>query len=162
MNAEQFNTCVDMHSDALYRFALKNLKDEDEAKEIVQSTFEKMWMRRKDVDFDRSRSYLFTAAYHGMVDYWRRNKRMTQISENMEATVESNSREYKGLKQILDNALAKLPEIQRTVILLRDYEGYSYDEIGEITNLNESQVKVYIFRGRQTLKTIIGSIEAVL
>jgi RNA polymerase sigma-70 factor (ECF subfamily) len=162
MNAEQFNTCVDMHSDALYRFALKNLKDEDEAKEIVQSSFEKMWMRRNDVDFERSRSYLFTTAYHGMVDFWRRQKRMTQIDEQVEMRTETSGREYKGLKQILENALAKLPEIQRTVIMLRDYEGYSYEEIGEITQLNESQVKVYIFRGRQTLKTIIGSLEAVL
>jgi RNA polymerase sigma-70 factor (ECF subfamily) len=62
----------------------------------------------------------------------------------------------------LEKALAQLPEIQKTVILLRDYEGYSYEEIGKITALKESQVKVYIFRGRQTLKTIIGSLEAVL
>jgi RNA polymerase sigma factor (sigma-70 family) len=162
MNAEQFNTCVDMHSDALYRFALKNLKDDDEAKEIVQSTFEKLWIRHKDVDFERSRSYLFTAAYHAMVDFWRRNKKLSSITEQTETAMEAQPKEYKGLKQILDNALAKLPEIQRTVILLRDYEGYSYEEIGDITNLNESQVKVYIFRARQTLKTIIGSLEAVI
>jgi RNA polymerase sigma-70 factor (ECF subfamily) len=151
-----------MHSDALFRFALKNLKDEDEAKEIVQSTFEKLWIRREDVDFERSKSYLFTTAYHAMVDFWRRAKRMTQISEETENTMAAPSRDYKGLKAILENALAQLPDIQRTVILLRDYEGYSYDEIGEVTNLNESQVKVYIFRARQTLKTIIGSLEAVL
>lgn len=151
-----------MHSDALFRFALKNLKDEDEAKEIVQSAFEKMWLRRNDIDHERARSYLFTTAYHSMVDYWRRNKRMTEITEEMENNRGVAAKEYKGLKQVLENALARLPEIQRTVILLRDYEGYSYDEIGRITNLNESQVKVYIFRARQTLKGIIGSLEAVL
>ena len=63
---------------------------------------------------------------------------------------------------MLEKALAALPEIQRTVVLLRDYEGYSYEEIGEITNLNESQVKVYIFRARQKMKEMIGSLEAVL
>lgn len=162
MNAEQFNTCVDMHSDALFRFALKNLKDEDEAKEIVQSAFEKMWVRRDDIDHERAKSYLFTTAYHSMVDYWRRSKRMTTITEEMESTKATPGKEYKGLKQVLEHALSKLPEIQRTVILLRDYEGYSYEEIGEVTNLNESQVKVYIFRARQTLKGIIGSLEAVL
>jgi RNA polymerase sigma-70 factor (ECF subfamily) len=47
-------------------------------------------------------------------------------------------------------------------VLLRDYEGYSYEEIGEITQLNESQVKVYIFRARQKMKEMIGSLEAVL
>ncbi|MCC7298605.1 MAG: RNA polymerase sigma factor [Bacteroidia bacterium] len=162
MNAAQYNTCVDMHSDALYRFALKNLKDQDEANEIVQSSFEKLWVKREDVDFERSRSYLFTTAYHCMVDFWRRAKKTTMISEEIENTASTNAVEYKGLKAILENALAQLPEIQRTVILLRDYEGYSYEEIGGITNLNESQVKVYIFRARQTLKNIIGSLEAVL
>jgi RNA polymerase sigma-70 factor (ECF subfamily) len=58
--------------------------------------------------------------------------------------------------------LTKLPEIQRSVILLRDYEGYNYAEIGEITNLNESQVKVYIFRARTFLKNYIGAMENVI
>lgn len=162
MTADQYNTCVKAHSDGLFRFALKNLKDEDEAKEIVQSTFEKLWIRRESVQFEKVKSYLFTTAYHSMVDYWRRNQRLTQMGEEMENLKAAPDQEYKGLKNVLENALARLPEIQRTVVLLRDYEGYSYDEIGEITNLNESQVKVYIFRARQTLKTIIGSLEAVI
>jgi len=55
-----------------------------------------------------------------------------------------------------------LPEIQRSVVLLRDYEGYSYNEIAEITGLSESQVKVYIFRARTFLKNYIGSLEIVI
>jgi len=61
------------------------------------------------------------------------------------------------LQEILHQALNTLPEIQKTLVILRDYEGYSYEEIGEITGLNESQVKVYIFRARVTLKNHIGS-----
>jgi RNA polymerase sigma-70 factor (ECF subfamily) len=45
---------------------------------------------------------------------------------------------------------------------LRDYEGYSYEEIGKITGLNESQVKVYIYRARLNLKEYIGSLENVV
>jgi RNA polymerase sigma-70 factor (ECF subfamily) len=69
---------------------------------------------------------------------------------------------YNNLKEVINNALELLPEIQRTVIMLRDYEGYDYAEIGEITNLNESQVKVYIFRARQTLKNYIVKLDTVL
>jgi len=69
---------------------------------------------------------------------------------------------YSDLKEILDEAVAKLPEIQRSVLLLRDYEGYSYDEIGEMTGLNESQVKVYIFRARSFLKSYIVSLDKVM
>jgi len=69
---------------------------------------------------------------------------------------------YSDLKEVLDEALNRLPEVQRSVVLLRDYEGYSYEEIGEITGLNESQVKVYIYRARVFLKNYIGQIERVI
>jgi DNA-directed RNA polymerase specialized sigma24 family protein len=145
MDAEQYNLCVHAHSNALFRFAFKNLKDRDEANEIVQIAFEKLWLH-----------------HHAMADLWRKSKKLTEMTPALEQEKSSPATEYVGLKQVLQNALSRLPEIQRTVILLRDYEGYSYEEIGQITNLNESQVKVYIFRGRQTLKTIIGSINAVI
>jgi RNA polymerase sigma-70 factor (ECF subfamily) len=63
---------------------------------------------------------------------------------------------------MLDNALSQLNEIQRSAILLRDYEGYSYLEIGDILDLKESQVKIQIFRGRKKLQNIIGSVEDIL
>ena len=64
--------------------------------------------------------------------------------------------------EVLNEAIKQLPEIQRSVILLRDYEGYSYKEIGEIVELNESQVKVYIYRARVFLKNYIGSMDMVV
>jgi RNA polymerase sigma-70 factor (ECF subfamily) len=66
------------------------------------------------------------------------------------------------LSEILSEAVKLLPEIQRTVILLRDYEGYSYKEIGDITELSEAQVKVYIYRARVFLKNYIGKMEVVV
>jgi RNA polymerase sigma-70 factor (ECF subfamily) len=66
------------------------------------------------------------------------------------------------LQSQLHEALDQLPDIQQTVVLLRDYEGYGYDEIGEITDLTESQVKVYIFRARKKLQEILVSVEAIL
>ena len=77
-------------------------------------------------------------------------------------SIDDRSEEDIVLQEILHNALNTLPEIQKTVVVLRDYEGYSYEEIGEITNLNPSQVKVYIFRARVTLKNHIGSIANIL
>jgi RNA polymerase sigma-70 factor (ECF subfamily) len=74
----------------------------------------------------------------------------------------SHSSQYSDIKEILNQGLEQLPEIQKTVLLLRDYEGYDYLEIGEITQLTESQVKVYIFRARTFLKNYIGKVEAVI
>jgi len=96
-----------------------------------------------------------------MIDKIRKNKRMTNLSDfndNLGTYTDS----YTGLSEVLDEALKQLPEVQRSVILLRDYEGYAYNEIAEITDLSESQVKVYIYRGRLALKKYIGSIEALV
>ena len=66
------------------------------------------------------------------------------------------------LQEILHRAVDQLPEVQKSVLLLRDYEGYSYREIEEITGLSEAQVKVYIYRSRIFLKNYIGTIDAVI
>jgi RNA polymerase sigma-70 factor (ECF subfamily) len=66
------------------------------------------------------------------------------------------------LKKVLEEALSRLSETQRSLVLLKDYEGYSYDEIGKITGLSESQVKVYLHRARVQLKDYLVKIENVM
>jgi len=161
MTTEEYNKCVDEFSDGVYRFILHNIRDEDAAKDIVQDSFVKMWEKVGDIDYKKARSYLFTTAYHTMIDAIRRYKKQTSF-ENIEYNQPADNKEYLGLKEILNDAVNRLPEMQRSVILLRDYEGYSYEEIGEITGLNESQVKVYIYRARVFLKEYIGSLENVM
>jgi RNA polymerase sigma factor (sigma-70 family) len=161
MTTEEYNKCVDDFSDGVYRFVLHNIHDEDKAKDVVQDSFVKMWEKVGDIDVNKARSYLFTTAYHTMIDTIRREKKMTSF-DDIEYNQAAGSKEFLGLKEIVRNAVNRLPEIQKSVILLRDYEGYSYDEIGEITGLNESQVKVYIYRARLFLKEYIGSLENVM
>jgi RNA polymerase sigma factor (sigma-70 family) len=161
MTVEEYNNCVDEHSDGIYRFILKNIRDKETAMDIVQDTFEKMWRKFREVQYSKAKSYLFTTAYHTMIDVIRREKFQADWDDSMENSLSAGNH-YTGLKEILDEGLKRLPEIQRSVILLRDYEGYSYQEIGEITGLNESQVKVYIFRARGYLKNFIGKPEYVI
>jgi len=161
MTTVEFNQCVDDHSNGVYRFILKNIKDEDKAKDVVQDAFEKMWIKVNEIDYQKSKSYLFTAAYHTMIDAIRKNKNQSELDE-VALNKHSYSSEYLGLKDILNKAVDKLPEIQKSVVLLRDYEGCSYEEIGKITNLTESQVKVYIYRARVFLKNYIGSLDRVI
>lgn len=161
MNIKEFNTCVDNHADGVYRFILKSIRDEEKAKDIVQDSFEKMWVKVREITAEKAKTYLYTTAYHTMVDLIRKESKKA-FFENEHLNLFTTENLYSDLKEILDQAVAKLPEIQRSVILLRDYEGYSYEEIGEITGLSESQVKVYIFRARNFLKNFIGSMETVL
>jgi RNA polymerase sigma factor (sigma-70 family) len=161
MTRSEYNRCVDEFADGIFRFVLKNLRDEDKARDVVQETFTKVWIKVDDVSYEKSKSYLFTTAYHTMIDMIRKDERQTRFDEkHLSGVVSYNS--YSDLGLVLDEALGQLPEIQRTVILLRDYEGYAYNEIGEITGLTEAQVKVYIFRARQLLKKYIHSLDKVL
>ncbi|MEK6614537.1 MAG: RNA polymerase sigma factor, partial [Bacteroidota bacterium] len=109
-----------------------------------------------------AKSYMFTTAYRTMMDMFRRDKKQTRMEDGEFDEILNHKKQYSDLKAILNKAVNKLPEIQRMVVMLRDYEGYSYKEIGEITNLTESQVKVYIFRARIFLKNYIGDIEKVI
>lgn len=161
MTVAEYNKSVDDYSDGVYRFILKNLKHEDRARDVVQDTYEKLWVKVNEVAAEKVRSYLFTTAYHTMIDVIRKEKRMTVFEEEKHDRPVTTDY-YTGLAQIMDEAATRLPDDQRSVIMLRDYEGYSYEEIAEITGLSESQVKVYIFRARMFLKNYIGSIEAVL
>lgn len=161
MNLSEYNQCVDQHADGVFRFVLKHIRDRDTAKDIVQDAFEKMWLKIDSIDGAKAKSYLFTTAYHTLVDYTRKNSKRADFKE-VDFNQHSHTKQYSDLKAVLNQGLEQLPEIQKTVLLLRDYEGYDYAEIGRITSLSESQVKVYIFRARTFLKSYIGNIETVI
>ncbi len=161
MIVEEYNQAVDLFSDAIFRFVLKNCRDEDKAKDIVQDTYEKLWKNHKNVNFSKVKSYLFSTAYHTLIDSIRRDKKRGNWEEVNETEL-SYSNSYTDLNELLHQALDRLPEKQKMVILMRDYEGYAYNEISEITGLSVSQVKVYIFRARTFLKAYIGKIEVLV
>jgi len=161
MTEREYNECVKTYADNVYRFILKNLRNEEDSRDVVQTAFEKMWRHRDEVDASKSKSYLFTVAYRQMIDHIRKVKRI-QLKEEFNEGVKVQNKPANNLKKILDEALARLSETQRTLVLLKDYEGYSYEEIGKITNLSESQVKVYLHRARVQLKEYLVKVENVI
>ena len=161
MTAKEYNISVDEYSDNIFRFAMKHLRNEMSAKDIVQETFTKVWVKHEEVNYEKVKSYLFTTAYHAIVDWVKKEKRSGDF-EMVDKTLSGQQIASCDLQEILHDALNRLPEIQKTVVLLRDYEGYNYSEIAEITNLNESQVKVYIFRARKALQEYIKDLDLVL
>ncbi len=161
MTEKDYNYCVSQYADNVYRFILKNLGHREDAQDVVQTAFEKLWVNREQVDNERSKSYLFTVAYHQMIDHIRKQKRITLKEDFKDHTSVTDKQEH-NVKKILDEALHKLGETQRSLILLKDYEGYNYNEIGQITGLSESQVKVYLHRARLQLKTYLVRRENVI
>ena len=161
MTEREYNQCVSLYADNVYRFIVKNLKNEEDARDVVQSAFEKMWRNREGIDAERSKSFLFTVAYNQMIDHIRKVKRVS-LREDFHESSRTIDQPHNNMKKVLNDALARLNETQRSLVMLKDYEGYSYEEIGKITGLNESQVKVYLHRARIQLKNFLVKPENVV
>ena len=161
MTVKEYNRSVEEYADSVYCFIRGNLKDEERSNDIVQDSYEKLWRHVAEIEYPVVKSWLFATAYNDMIDIIRKEKRMTSLepAHENELTYES---QYSDLNDILHEALERLPEQQKITVMLRDYEGYSYKEIGDITGFSEAQVKINIYRGRISLKNFIGKIETVI
>jgi RNA polymerase sigma factor (sigma-70 family) len=160
MELKDYNTCVKEWADALFRFACKCTGNEEDARDVVQNSFAVLWEKRKDVMPAKAKAFLFQVAYNQSIDNYRKQRRISykEQVEDKRTVATGNT----DLKQVLDRALNKLDEQARALVLLKDYEGYNYQEIGQITCLNESQVKVYLHRARKVLKDYLISVENII
>ena len=156
MTDKEYNDCVDNFADGVYRFIVKNIRHTEDAQDIVQSAFEKLWVNRAQVLPEKAKSYLFTVAYHQMIDHIRTSNKMP-LAEETSIPHQPIVQERRELKQVLMRAVNELNPTQKSLVLLKDYEGYSYQEIGEIMNLSDSQVKVYLHRARLILKNKLSA-----
>lgn len=150
MNRLEYNIAVRKHSSNLYGFVFSFLRNSEDAQDIVQDVFEKLWINRKKVEMEKSKAWLFRTGYNALINFAKRKQRIV-YDETMipERGVENNNYEYKDLVEL---SLSLLPPIQKSIILLRDLEGYTYEEIGEILEISDSQVKVYLYRARKKIK----------
>lgn len=151
MTRKEYNIAVNVHADAIYSYALKFLKNREDANDIVQDVYEKLWKNRKKVIFKKSKSWLFTCTHNALINFVKRQSRWASQSAD-EFDIRSVSSLRFDLRQLIDMALSKLSPLQKSIILLRDLEGYDYKEIGEMLSLSDSQVKVYLFRARKKVK----------
>jgi RNA polymerase sigma factor (sigma-70 family) len=162
MTITEYNVCVHKHADALFRFIVKNVRQEADAQDIIQNAYEKLWLHKDEVVVTTAKTYLFTIAYHKMIDFIRSRKKMVLGDEHVNQGKEVFHSTSTDAKAMIQKALDKLNDTQRMLVMLKDYEGYSYQEIGAIANLTESQVKVYLHRARMIMKNFLISIHTVI
>ena len=81
MTSKEYNNVVDTWADGVFRFIRKNLTNEDDARDVVQNAFEILWKNHENVQYEKAKSYLFSTAYHNMIDFIRRNKKTNYVKE---------------------------------------------------------------------------------
>lgn len=145
----------------LYRLALRITLDHAEAEDVVQETLMKVWNRREKWDqIESIEAFCLTICRNQALDKTRRMGRQNEsLSEESHETADnsygSNPEEHAMHQDrilLIRRLVDSLPEKQRTVMLLRETEGKTYKEIAEVMEITEEQVKVNLFRARQTLK----------
>ena len=152
MKRHEYNIAVSTHSGKLYGFALKFLRNSEDAQDIVQDVFEKLWINRKKVEAEKAKAWMFTTAHNAMINFVMKKQRMILPGDDLIPETAKMERSVFESSQVVDRAVSILPPVQKSIILLRDLEGYTYDEIGNILELSPSQVKVYLFRARNKIK----------
>ena len=167
MNLEAFKNRVLPAKNKLFRFAFKFLGNEEEAKDVVQEVFIRVWNGRDQMnEVQNWEAWCMRITRNLSLDRIRSlNRKQTEPIESTyyvhhEALTPHESTEQKeSMKQIAE-MISSLPEKQRQIIHLRDVEGYSYNEICEIMELDMNQVKVILFRARNAVREKLTNINA--
>lgn len=158
MQVEEFNQLVAKLKDKMYRLAYRVVKNEEEARDVVQESFIKIWNKREKLsEIENKDAYCMTITRNMGIDKLRGKKiNASDIDEQygLESDTANPERTLVAkdeLSQVM-KVVNALPENHRTVIQLRDIEGYTYKEISEMTGYSLEKVKVYLHRARTRLR----------
>ena len=153
--------------DMLFRLALRITQNREEAEDVVQETMMKVWSRREQWEqLDSIKAFCLTICRNLSLDKARRMDNQTQ---SLDAAVDPADHSHTANPEeqavqrdrvlLVRQLISQLPEKQRSCMQLRDIEGMSYKDIAEVLGINEQQVKINIFRARQSIKERFFEIE---
>lgn len=155
MTPREYDEMVTNHADSLYRFAHSMLGDKMDAEDVVQGVFERLWSKHLRVDIGRAKTYLFTSVHRACIDVFRKRNSTQKVLNILAMDTKQAVPDQLEKRQLAEYILRHLSEGQRALVLLRDYEGYSYKEIGKIVGQNLAQVKINLFRARKKIQEVL-------
>ncbi len=158
MDSEQYNQFLSSQR-KLYRFALSLTKDVNDADDIYQESLMKLWQLKEEwANWQNFEAYAMRMVRNTFLNYYRKNNNRVHVAlEHITEQPEPNDTDKEmvltDLRMRFNAMISKLPEVQRNILYLREIEEMEYKEIAEVLEITEAQVKVYLFRGRQYLKS---------
>lgn len=157
-----FNIIVEKYRKSLISFIYKMIKDIEVAEDITQEVFVYIYKTKKEFDFKYTlKTYLFTTAKSRAINYLNSHKKEVPFEETNNSKLYNESVDdyliKKEEKDYLLKNIENLKEDYKIVIHLRDFEGFSYEEIAKILNKTIPQTKMLLYRARKSLKTKISN-----
>ncbi len=150
--------------DKLYRLALRLLNSSDDASDIAQDVWMKLWQRKEEIpNLKNAEAFAFTMTRNLCLDVLKsarlKNERLDSKHENSFRSSDIDPLERTEQSQLIHQAINNLSEQQKTVIHLRDVEGFELSEIAGILNISENNTKVILCRARQNVRQTILNFE---
>lgn len=158
MTAKDFKIQVLPVSNKLLRFAIQFLKDEEQAKDVVQDVFLKLWQKRDELEkIDSIEAFAMRMVRNRCLDIIRLNRSVpvedTKIRHlHEEKTDPDLQMDLSETAQLVRNVITTLPELQKQVMWLRDIEQLEYEEIAEITEMEINTIRVNLSRARKKVR----------
>ena len=161
MDTEEFKLRVFSLKDKLYRFSNRMLNDTEEARDVTQDALMKLWNMRDELHkYTNIEALAMTMTKNLSLDKARRkNTRYQKEPEwKPEIMYYENQVERNETRQLIHEAINRLPETQRTIMHLRDIEEYSFEEIEPIVNMSTETIRVNLSRARKKVREEIQKI----
>lgn len=160
MNLREFQIQVYPLKNKLFRFAKRFLDHTEEAEDVVQEVFIRLWNRREKLDEYRSVEALAMVTTKNMcLDKIKARRYPVESMENhrlfLEGLPEETRADHSELIHGIHDAIRSLPQQQQMIVHLRDIEGYEFDEIAAVMEMNENAIRVALSRARKKIREIV-------
>ena len=160
MTLQEFQKQVYPLKNKLFRFAKRILEQTEEAEDVIQEVFIRLWNKREKLDEYRSVEALAMITTKNMcLDKIRAKRHPVENMEDhrhfLENIAENTKPDHSDLIHGINQAMKILPEQQRMIMHLRDVEGYEYEDIARVVGMNENAIRVALSRARKRVRELI-------
>ncbi|MBN1650950.1 MAG: RNA polymerase sigma factor [Bacteroidales bacterium] len=157
MNSKEFKDNILPLADKIFPMVLRFLGNDAEAQDAVQEIIIKLWMKKNKLDHHPNlMGFVFLTARNFCLDLLRQKQKEILVRTNKDLIadfyIDEDRNELENLLILIRKSIDKLPENQREIILLRDIDGFTFEEIVAITNLKIEHIRVLLSRARKQVR----------
>jgi len=154
-----YQQAIDQHRHKVFSFAHYSLRVREDAEDVTQEVFIKLWQHWQKVDHEKLGAWLMRVAHNSVIDHVRKQRpqqanidQYAEVEEQVAQPSSTGDLDRQQFKKQLQLAIKSLEDPFRSIVIMRDIQGMSYEEIQGSLDLSASQVKVYLHRARRKLR----------